>query len=65
MAIPRNIGDLEQSKFIEDSGNVAIRVVLTTASNTSSALAESIDDLEYNKFVEDDFGNTAIVLSSV
>lgn len=65
MTLPLNINDLEQAKFIDDAGNVCIRVVATTATNTSSPLAESLTDLEYSKFVEDDNGDVAIVLKSV
>lgn len=65
MAIPSNIDDLEQAKFIDDSGNVCIRVIRVTSSNTSSPLSTSITDLEYGKFVEDDNGDVAVVIKSV
>lgn len=66
MALPLNIDDLEQAKFIDDSGNVCIRVVQTTATDTSSPLtSNNVTDLEYGKFVEDDNGDVAIVLLAV
>jgi hypothetical protein len=65
MAIPLNIDDLEQAKFIDDSGNVCIRVVRVASSNTSAPLSESVTDLEYGKFVEDDNGDVAVVIKSV
>ncbi len=66
MTLPFNIDDLEQAKFVDESGNVCIRVVATTATDTSSPLTSSnVDDLEYGKFVEDDNGDVAIVLKSV
>lgn len=65
MTLPKNIDDLEKAKFIDDSGNVCLRVVATSTSNTSAPLATSITDLEYNKFVDDDNGDTAIVLKIV
>lgn len=65
MALPLNIDDLEQAKFVDESGNVCIRVVATTSSNTSASLSSNLDQNEYGKFVEDDNGDVAIVLSSV
>jgi len=65
MTLPLSIADLEKAKFIDDSGNVCIRVVPTTASGTSGVLGQNIDDLEQGKFVEDINGDVAIVLLTV
>lgn len=62
MTLPLNIDDLEQAKFLDDSGNVCIRVVATTTSNTTAAFSTNRNDNEYSKFVEDVDGNTAILL---
>jgi len=65
MTLPLNIDDLEQAKFIDDSGNVCIRVVTTTTGNTSAILSSNTNQNEYGKFVEDVNGDTAIVLKSI
>jgi hypothetical protein len=66
MPLPLNIDDLEQAKFVDNAGNVCIRVLATTATNTSSLLtSNNVTDLEYGKFVEDDNGDVSIVLLAV
>ncbi len=66
MAIPQSILDLEKAKFIDSSGNVAIRVVATTATlGSGDGLSDSILDLEKQKFIEDDNGDVAIILTAV
>jgi len=62
MTLPLNIDDLEQAKFIDSSGNVCIRVVGTTTSDTTAILSSNTNQNEYGKFVEDINGDTAIVL---
>jgi hypothetical protein len=65
MPIPTQILDLEQAKFIDDSGNVCVRIVSTTTTNISSPITDDRTDNEYGKFVEDINGDTAIVLLAV
>lgn len=66
MPISSNINDLEQAKFVDNAGNVCIRVLATTATNTSGLLtSDNVTDLEYGKFVEDDNGDVAVVLLAV
>lgn len=65
MTLSTNILDLEKAKFVDDSGNICIRAVATTASGDSSALVSSVKDLEKGKFVEDDSGDISVVCLAV
>jgi len=66
MAISSSRGQNEKDKFVDDgSGNVALRLVVTSSSNTSSSLGDSKSSLEYGKFIEDDSGDVAIAILQV
>ena len=65
MAVPSSRTQREYNKFIESSGDVALRIVETTTADTSALLGVTIKDLEYGKFVEDINGDVAIVLLAV
>jgi hypothetical protein len=65
MAVPSSRTQREYEKFIEDSGDVCLRIVQTTAVGTSADLLNPITDREYGKFVEDINGDVAIVILAV
>jgi len=65
MTLSTNILDLEKAKFVDESGDVCIRAVATSASGDSSALTDDIKDLEKGKFVEDDNGDISMVCLAV
>lgn len=65
MALAVSLSDREKDKFFEDgSGDVTIRLLGVTTSNTTNTMPTSKSGREQDKFVEDSSGDVAVYFSN-